>query len=167
MGATNDAGHPPATDRDETPAERLDRNWNEMLQELRVSQTGTQILFAFLLVVPFQDRFRALSDVEQDVFQMVLGLVAVATVCNLAPVVLHRRLFRDGAKAPLVRISDVFVKIAFWALGIALAGAVWLALSVAAAGPLGVVVGSLVAAVTVAGWLVVPMWAERRHGGAG
>src|SRR5665648_414537 len=81
---TMDAPTPPADEqpgdgRSETPAERLDRNWNEILQELRVTQTGIQILTGFLLTVPFQQRFAELTDDQRRIYLTLVVLAAVTT----------------------------------------------------------------------------------------
>ena len=84
--------------RDETPAERADRNWNEVLQELRVMQTGTQILTGFLLALAFQPAFADLSEVSATFYLTLVVLSALSSIVALAPVALHRILFRRRAK---------------------------------------------------------------------
>src|SRR5581483_2525621 len=87
-----------STGRHETEVERLDRNWTELLQELRVVQTGVQLLTGFLLTLPFQNRFSQLSSGKQDIY-LVTVVAAVAATCFLiAPVALHRTLFRQHAR---------------------------------------------------------------------
>src|SRR4051812_1396814 len=90
--------------RDETPMEKLDRNWNELLQELRVVQTGVQFLTGFLLTLPFQQRFSALSTHEQVTYVCALGLAIASTALIIAPVALHRNLFRKHARPELVEV---------------------------------------------------------------
>ena len=96
----------PGDGRDETEAERLDRNWTEMLQELRVTQTGTQILTGFLLTIPFQQRFSELDEVQRTIYLVLVAFAVLATILALAPVSLHRALFRQGAKTEIVRIAN-------------------------------------------------------------
>src|SRR5947209_3659875 len=84
--------------RHETELERLDRNFNEILGELRVAQTGVQILFAFLLVVPFNNRFAQTTTLEHIVYFSTLLLTALAAGLLIAPSALHRLLFRQGDK---------------------------------------------------------------------
>lgn len=93
-------------DRRETPTERLDRNWNEILQELRVTQTGVQILTGFLLTVPFQQRFEELTGTQREIYLVLVVLAAITTGLMVAPVSLHRMLFRRRAKASLVAVAD-------------------------------------------------------------
>src|SRR5919201_4488054 len=80
--------------REETEEERLDRNLAELLQELRVAQTGVQVLFAFLLVLPFNNRFTEVSEYERGVYYATLLLAAAATLFLIVPSAHHRILFR-------------------------------------------------------------------------
>src|SRR6478752_8083738 len=91
-----------ADGRDETVAERADRNFNELLQELRVAQTGVQILFAFLLTLPFTQRFARLSQFEEDVYLVTLVLATFATILMIGPVAQHRLNFRRDLKQHIV-----------------------------------------------------------------
>ena len=84
-----DLNEPLELDRDETPAERIDRNFNELLQELRVSQTGVQILTGFLLTVPFTQRFPQLTAFQRDVFYITLLAATVSAACLIAPSAAH------------------------------------------------------------------------------
>jgi hypothetical protein len=92
--------------RNETPAQRADRNFNDILQELRVTQTGVQVLFSLLLTVPFSQRFERVNDFQKDVYFLAL-LLAAATVASLvAPVSVHRLLFHTGEKPWVVKVSS-------------------------------------------------------------
>ena len=84
------------TDRDETEAQRLDRNWSGLLQELRVAQTGVQLLTGFLLTLPFQQRFTQLDGVMRTVYLVTVACSIGATVLLVAPVSMHRLLFRPA-----------------------------------------------------------------------
>jgi hypothetical protein len=86
----------------ETEKERLDRNWGDILQELRVTQTGTQILTGFLLALAFQQRFTELSSQQLNVYLVLVGLAGLSTALGLAPVILHRTFFRQSAKEHVV-----------------------------------------------------------------
>src|SRR3954462_11776639 len=112
----------------ESETERLIRNFDELLQELRVSQTGTQILFAFLLGVGFTTPFRQADSFVHGVYSVTLLLAAVATALFIAPVALHRTLFRLGRKGSLVQISRRLALAGLHLLLLALTGAVLLAL---------------------------------------
>lgn len=96
----------PGDGRNETGAERDDRNWNELLQELRAVQTGTQILSGFLLAVAFQPRFVELDAYARGLYLVLVVAAGIATVLGLAPVVLHRSLFRKHRKHRLVQTAN-------------------------------------------------------------
>ena len=91
--------------RDESDAERLDRNFEDLLQELRVSQNGTQILFAFLLTVPFSNGFQKVTSFERDMYFSALLLAGLSAAMLIAPAAMHRILFRHGLKKELVEAA--------------------------------------------------------------
>jgi len=93
-------------ERDETPLERADRNWAELLGELRVTQTGVAILFSVLLTVPFSARFDTVTPLQERVYLAALLLSAASTVTLIAPVAVHRLLFASGHKPRIVRIAN-------------------------------------------------------------
>ncbi|MGY3318908.1 DUF6328 family protein [Arthrobacter sp. TE12232] len=97
--------------RDESRAERMDRNWVELLQELRVLQTGVQVLAGFLLTLPFQARFETLDGYQTGLYLANVIVAALTTASILLPVSLHRRLFRQGLKATLVASADTIAKV--------------------------------------------------------
>jgi len=118
--------------RDETDLERWDRNFIELLQELRVAQTGVQILFAFLLTLPFTNRFGQVSDLDKVVYVITLVASATATALLIAPVSDHRQVFRQGRKPELVRMASTLAQAGLAALLVAIIGAVFLVLDVVA-----------------------------------
>jgi O-antigen/teichoic acid export membrane protein len=91
--------------RHETPDQTLDRNWAELLQELRVVQTGVQLLTGFLLTLPFQQRFQSLGSDERHLYLTVVVLAAAATILLIAPVPMHRVLFRQHERDALVAVA--------------------------------------------------------------
>lgn len=103
---TNRVNHRGDDGRNETPNERSDRNWNDILQELRVALTGTQLIGGFLLAVAFQPRFEELDDYQLALYLVLVALAGLATVIGLAPVTLHRTLFRRQAKERVVRTGN-------------------------------------------------------------
>ena len=103
----------PRFGRNESTEERMDRNWMELIQELRVLQTGVQILGGFLLTLPFQERFELLDDWQRSLYLFNVMVAALTTVLIVLPVSVHRRLFRRGLKAVLVSSADTITK---WAL---------------------------------------------------
>jgi O-antigen/teichoic acid export membrane protein len=121
-----DIEHPEAQkwdqDRDETEAQRLDRNWSSLLQELRVAQTGVQLLTGFLLTLPFQQRFTQLDEVMRTVYLVTVGCSIGATVLLVAPVSMHRLLFRRHRLNTLVSAAHSYAMVGLILLGLALAG---------------------------------------------
>ena len=143
--------------RNETPAEGLDRNWAHLLQELRVVQTGVQLLTGFLLIVPFQQRFSDLPDFMRMVYLATVVCSMTATVILVAPVPMHRLLFRRGRLGQLVHSSHRFALAGLLFLGLALTGVINLVFYLAA-GPWAAAVSAVLsAAAFVALWLVVPL----------
>jgi hypothetical protein len=112
--------------RDETEAERADRNLTELLGELRVALPGVQVLFAFLLTVPFSQRFLSLTPTERAIFYVTLLLTAVATLLLIAPTAHHRVQFRQKQKEQIVEVSNRLVVAGLAFLALAMAGAVLL-----------------------------------------
>src|ERR1700761_9409642 len=94
--------------RDETPIQQLDRNWAELLQELRVTQTGVQLLTGFLLTLPFQQRFTELPAAPRAVYLVAVGAAFLSTVMLVAPVSLHRLLFREHRRLTEVALGHRF-----------------------------------------------------------
>lgn len=111
-----------AGDRDETPEERADRNWGELLQELRVSQTGVQLLAGFLATLPFQSRFTELDAFQRGWYVGLLALAFATVGVTLAPVAIHRRTFRTGAKPDLVQAAHRLTVTALVLISLLLAG---------------------------------------------
>jgi hypothetical protein len=148
--------HPPDP-RHETPEERDDRNLAELLQELRVAGLGVQVLFGFLLAIPFTTRFDRLSDPQRDLYVAALVLAALATALLLAPVAYHRVVFRQRQKEHLVRAANVLALAGLAVVALAVATSVGLVLSyVLPAGPaigLTVAIGVMFAGL----WLILPL----------
>ena len=120
------AGAGPADGRDETLDERMDRNWNEILQELRVTQTGTQILTGFLLAIAFQNRFSELDRFQQGTYLVLVLAAVLTTILGLAPVNLHRMLFRQHAKKVVVDVAHILLRLTLAGVGLVLVGTVLL-----------------------------------------
>lgn len=144
-------------DRDETEAQRLDRNWSSLLQELRVAQTGVQLLTGFLLTLPFQQRFTMLDAAMRAVYLVTVACSIGATVLLVAPVAMHRLLFRRHRLKTLVATSHRYSTAGLLLLGIALAG-VAVVIFDAVVGP---TAGWTAGGVTVVGlacfWLAIPL----------
>jgi hypothetical protein len=151
-----DQHDPDGPERNETATERADRNWSELLQELRVTQTGLQILTGFLLTVPFQQRFGELPGGLRIVFLVALGLAVLSTVLVVAPVASHRILFRRRAKTELVSAADRLTKAGLTTLAITIVAVVVLVFGFVAGTAAAVVAGGVAAAFFVFQWVVVP-----------
>lgn len=145
-----------ADGRDETPNERADRNWDELLQELRVMQTGTQILTGFLLAVAFQPRFTDMDELQRDLYVVLVALAAIATILALAPVGMHRAFFGRRRKPELVRIAARIVKIDLLVIGALTIGVTTLIVDFTVNRTAGLI--ALVAAIVAVGalWVVLP-----------
>ena len=115
-----------AARRGESEEERLDRNLMELLQELRVASIGVQFLFAFLLVVPFQQGFLEVTDFEKRVYYITLLLTAAAGICLMAPVARHRLRFRDQDKKWIVASSHKYAIVGMTLLALAISGVILL-----------------------------------------
>ncbi|MGZ4426667.1 MAG: DUF6328 family protein [Nocardioidaceae bacterium] len=111
---------------DETEDERLNRNLDELLQELRVTQTGVQILTGFLLTLPFTNRFSDLDSVQRNVYLAILCGSVIATGLVIAPVAFHRLLFRRGQRRWIVKNANRSARAGLLALALTTTGVVWL-----------------------------------------
>jgi hypothetical protein len=146
-----------ADGRDETRTERLDRNWDDLLQELRVTQTGVQILTGFLLTLPFQQRFEKLSELQHDLYLVTFGLAATATGLIIAPVGLHRTLFGRHEKDALVRWADRFARAGLTVLACAVATVAVLVFDVVVSLTAGVIAGIGALLMYTVLWMGLPM----------
>ncbi|MBM9468061.1 DUF6328 family protein [Nakamurella leprariae] len=160
VGAHSD--RPETYVRNETEAVRLDRNYNELLQELRVAQTGVQILFAFLLTLPFQARFSELDPFQRTTYLLTLLTAATSVVFFIAPVTAHRRMFRRNIKDELVKLTARAASIGLCTLALSILGAALLIIDlvVGRSWAIGLVSAGLVAIVTV--WVLWPNEVTRR-----
>jgi hypothetical protein len=148
--------------RRETELERCDRNLVELLQEVRVAQTGVQIMFAFLLAVAFTPRFAQVSTFERIDYFVTLIASGAAAMLLIAPTSYHRLLFRRGDKQHLVEMSNRFTIAGLACVAVSLIGAVLLVSDL--------LFGSVVAAVTagaaagccVVTWYGLPLARRRR-----
>jgi Family of unknown function (DUF6328) len=116
----------PLTGRDETEEERLDRNLQEFLGELRVALPGVQVLFAFLLVVPFNQRFADITDFQQTVYFVTLLFTAAASACLIAPTAQHRVEFRAQHKEQILLMANRLAIVGLGCLAVAMTGAILL-----------------------------------------
>ena len=143
--------------RDETESERLDRNWNSLLQELRVVQTGVQLLTGFLLTLPFQQRFDVLGEHMRILYLATVGCSVGATVLLVAPVATHRFLFRRHRLQVLVSAAHRFAYAGLTLLGAALTGVTAIVFTAVSGRTAGVVAGTCAVALFTLFWLVLPL----------
>ena len=146
----------PSDGRDETPNERSDRNWSDILQELRVALTGTQLIGGFLLAVAFQPRFVELDGYQLTLYLVLVSLAGLATVIGLAPVTLHRTLFRHQVKERVVRTGNRLLIAHLVVVALLVIGVTSLIFDFAvsrAAGAIALVVGAIVLVLL---WIVLP-----------
>jgi Family of unknown function (DUF6328) len=147
--------------RHETSTERLDRNWTELLQELRVVQTGVQFLTGFLLTLPLQQRFTTLSTDERVIYLCAVGFAVGSTAAVIAPVALHRVLFRQHARPELVSLAHRLALVGYWCLAAAITAVVLLIFLVVEGRDAGIAAASVTFVMLVALWGALPAWALR------
>ncbi len=155
MAEAEDSGS--TRNRDESEAERLDRNYNELLQELRVAETGVQILFAFMLSIAFQPRFQELDDVQRTVYVITLLFCTLSIALLVAPVAFHRLVFRHGLKDELVSITNKLALAGTTFLLLAVLSGVLLIFDHVVGRTFAIVTTSLLAVVFVSLWLLLPL----------
>ena len=148
---------------DEGAGERLDRQWNELLQELRLSQTGTQILFAFLLSIAFTNRFQDADRFTHTVFAGTLVASALAVGLFLAPVSFHRIVFQRKVRDRMIPIAGRLASAGLVFLILALSGGVLLALDVVLSRTATVIIVAIVFVWFVFFWYLLPTWVRRTN----
>jgi putative flippase GtrA len=146
----------------ESTAQRNDRNLSDLLQELRVAGLGVQVLFGFLLSLPFTTRFVKLGPSQRELYEASLILAALSIALLVAPVAYHRWVFRMHEKDLLLRIANLMALAGLATVALAICSSVLLVLSFVAVGW----VASLMVAITVAVfaglWFVLPILSRRR-----
>ena len=143
--------------RNETEEERVDRNLQELLQELRVALPGVQVLFAFLLVVPFNQRFPDITAFQQTIYFVTLLLATSATAFLIAPTVHHRVLFREQAKEQIVMTANRFAIVGMALLAAAMTGAIMLITDIIYESTTVTIVSAAVAVLFFVLWYAVPL----------
>jgi uncharacterized protein involved in cysteine biosynthesis len=147
----------------ETRKERVDRELLELLNELRVALPGVQFLFAFLLIVPFQQTMASTTAFQQDVYFLTLLAVCLATGLLIAPAAQHRVLFRQADKEALLHRSSRMAFAGLVVLAVAIALAVLLVIDVVFSRTQAFVTAGAVAALLAWWWIVVPFWQRAHH----
>ncbi|MEU9104342.1 DUF6328 family protein [Streptomyces xanthophaeus] len=151
------------TGRDESPEERADRQWQELVQEIRVAQTGVQILFGFLLTVVFTPHFQGLPQTDKTIYIVTVLLGSLATGALIGPVAFHRIVSGRRMKPQAVRWASRLTFLGIVLLLATLVSALFLILRVAAHNTLVPWLVAGVAAWYVLCWFVLPLWARFRY----
>jgi uncharacterized protein DUF6328 len=147
--------HDPSDHEDES--ERNSRRLIELLQEVRVATAGVQILFGFLLAVPFSQGFDKISSFDKDVYLVVLICTALSSALLISPTALHRLLYRRGHKAEIVRFAGNMTIAGLVLLAVAMVGVVLLLTNVIFGAAAAIAVTVPVALVFATTWFVVPL----------
>ncbi len=147
----------------EDEAKRLDRNYSELLQELRVAQTGVQILFAFLLTIAFQNRFSQIASYQRGMYLVTMLAAASAMILLIAPVAVHRMLFRRHQKDDLVDLTNGLAAGGLIALGLAVLSALLFVLDVVVNLTFAIVFTGVLAIAICGLWFLLPYEVRRRH----
>jgi hypothetical protein len=146
------------------PEQTINRNWTELVQELRSTQTGVQVLTGFLLAVPFTDQFDELDHVERTAYLIVLACAVSATMAVLAPIAYHRLLFRRGRRPWLVETANKIARAGLVLAALTMCGVVFLAFDLTLNRAAGVVASLAAFSAYVVLWVIVPL---RAHPPAG
>ena len=147
----------------ESHKERVDRELIELLNELRVALPGVQFLFAFLLIVPFQQKVAQTTDFQRGVYFVALAAAALATALLIAPAAQHRILFRQHDKDMLLRRSNRSALAGLLALGVAICSALLLVVDILFSLTLAWVTAGALAVLLSWWWLAVPLWHRAHH----
>lgn len=151
----------PREGRHESAGERLDRKWNDILQELRVVMTGTQLITGFLLAVAFQPKFAELERHEITLYLVLVVLATTATMLGLAPVILHRELSGQKQKERVVRIANVLLLALLVVVSLVAAGVAMLIFDVAVSRQAGWIAGGVSLVLLLVFWILVPRIGKR------
>jgi hypothetical protein len=149
-------------ERSETQTERLDRNWSTLLQELRVTQTGVQLLTGFLLTLPFQQRFDRLDGSMRAIYVATVACSIAATIALVGPVAAHRLLFRQRRLKVLVSAAHRLALAGLALLGLALVGVTVVVIDMVYGREAAVSSGAFALLGFLAVWLVLPLLLRTR-----
>ena len=145
-----------STPGNETEKERLDRELIEFLNEVRVVLPGVQVLFAFLLTLPFAGRFQTIDGVERVAYLVAFFATALATVLMITPTSFHRLRFRKGDKDAILRTSNWLVLAGIVCLGVAMVAVVWLVAELVFTSSTANVIAIVSAVIVAALWFALP-----------
>jgi len=142
---------------EESQEERINRELIELLNELRVALPGVQVLFAFLLAVPFTQRFSDATELQTDAFMVALLSTLAGSVFLIAPSAYHRIRFRNRDKEALLRISNVFAIVGMGCLALGMTAVVFLVTDIIFKGAVTAIVTAATAALFASVWFVLPL----------
>jgi hypothetical protein len=148
-------------DEQESSAERANRELIELLNELRVALPGVQVLFAFLLIVPFSPGFDQLDASDRRVYFMAVLATVAATICLIAPTAHHRLRFRSGVKEQLLHVANVFAIVGLVLLAFAIAAVTFVVAGVIYPGTIPAIVAGVLAGTFIVVWFVLPLFYRR------
>jgi Family of unknown function (DUF6328) len=148
--------HRDGDDRNESESEKLDRNWDELLQELRITQTGLQLLSGFLLTLPFTQIFPTVDDGQKSLYLALVVIAGIAVGVNMTPIMLHRRVFREHRKDSVVAVGHAMIQVVMAAIALLIVGMAVLIFSVVLSWGAGIIAGAALAVVLVTLLAVVP-----------
>jgi hypothetical protein len=152
---------PELSDRNETAHQRADRHLAELMQEVRVAQTGVQVLFGFLLTVPFSARFQALATGERRLYLATLCVAGLAAMLLIAPTAQHRVLFRCNDKDHIVRMGNRYAIAGLACVGASMVGAILLVSEALLDSTVAAVIGVVAAAAMTWAWYLQPLLRRR------
>jgi O-antigen/teichoic acid export membrane protein len=157
------SGETPAAEH-ETEKERVDRELIEFLNEVRVVLPGVQVLFAFLLTLPFTGTFKTITGYERFAYILAFFSTALAAVLMITPTSFHRLRFRKGDKEQIIRTSNRLILAGIACLGVAIVSVVWLVSELLFTNDLANAIAIVSALIVIALWLVLPLQRRFRHG---
>lgn len=154
-------------DRHETPAERADRNWNDLLQEFRVLQTGVQVLGGFLLTLPFQSAFADLDFFQRGLYLALVLLATATTTALVAPIAIHRRVFRWRRKDRVVAAGHAIARVVLGLVSLLVAGIATFVFDVVVGRAAALAVGGAMTLLVLGSLVVLPFVVGGRAPGSG
>jgi Family of unknown function (DUF6328) len=154
-----------ASGREESEGERLDRNLSELLQELRVALPGVQVLFAFLLAVPFQSGFKEITGFQEKAYFLTLLCTAISAALLISPTAYHRMNFRMQQKKHLVFVANRLTIAGMVFLALAMTGAIMLITDVLFGATATIVFSVAAVAMFAAFWGALPLSRRRKSAG--
>ena len=146
------------TEKGETKDEQENRELIELLNELRVVLPGVQVLFAFLLTVPFTSKFDSIDNIETATYLVAFFTTAITSVLLMTPTTFHRIRFRQGDKEALLQMATRFTVAGMASLSVAMVSVIWLVSELVLTQPIANVIAAISAVVILGLWFAIPLW---------